>query len=399
MQLEFNSSSEDIVLDYTPTNQPDWLEDKLLNNEPFSLKYTFHLSKSDHIPNADDDGSYLFMIGKIDGQYFRINKHVLNTQYDVLIHKSCNLELKYFVVNNRYSVFKRLDELANQQIIISDSEENAIPILEFRKIIKSLPTSRELRLYVESRMTNVLSQYLEGVKDSGKAYEQYRSKREIGGMNNQFKAIHDYELFKYTSLLETLQHMLSNFSNYNERQWQKCILEIILLLYPKYIECIPSVKIKDYYSNQQKATDREIDLMLIDSNGYIDVIEIKKPESNYILSTGKYRDNFTPKRELSGTIMQVEKYLFHLMKWGSEGEKKLTKKYKSQIPFGIQLKISNPKAVVILGRDNDLDKSQLFDFEIIKRKYTNIMDIITYDDLIRRLEKLIVKFSPRNNND
>ncbi|WP_251300665.1 DUF4263 domain-containing protein [Escherichia coli] len=28
---------------------------------------------------------------------------------------------------------------------------------------------------------------------------------------------------------------------------------------------------------------------------------------------------------------------------------------------------------------------QLLDFEIIKRKYANMIDILTYDDLLRRL--------------
>ena len=33
---------------------------------------------------------------------------------------------------------------------------------------------------------------------------------------------------------------------------------------------------------------------------------------------------------------------------------------------------------------------QLLDFEVIKRKYANMMDIITYDDLLRRLNNTIV---------
>lgn len=42
-----------------------------------------------------------------------------------------------------------------------------------------------------------------------------------------------------------------------------------------------------------------------------------------------------------------------------------------------------------MGRDNKMDKNQLQDFEIIKRKYKNVIDIFTYDDLIRRLKMII----------
>ncbi len=39
-----------------------------------------------------------------------------------------------------------------------------------------------------------------------------------------------------------------------------------------------------------------------------------------------------------------------------------------------------------MGRDNKLSPRQKEDFEIIKRKYNNIIDIVTYDELIRRLQ-------------
>ena len=58
----------------------------------------------------------------------------------------------------------------------------------------------------------------------------------------------------------------------------------------------------------------------------------------------------------------------------------------------MKIKIANPKAIIVLGRENDFEENQLFDFEIIKRKYANIMDIMTYDDLLRRLENIITRF-------
>ncbi|WP_422717944.1 Shedu anti-phage system protein SduA domain-containing protein [Franzmannia pantelleriensis] len=50
---------------------------------------------------------------------------------------------------------------------------------------------------------------------------------------------------------------------------------------------------------------------------------------------------------------------------------------------------SNSKASVLLGRDNDFTSEQFFDFEIIRRKYANMLDIMTYEDLLRRLENII----------
>jgi hypothetical protein len=46
--------------------------------------------------------------------------------------------------------------------------------------------------------------------------------------------------------------------------------------------------------------------------------------------------------------------------------------------------------MILLGRDNDFAGEQRFDFEIIRRKYANVIDVMTYDDLLRRLENIIV---------
>jgi len=50
------------------------------------------------------------------------------------------------------------------------------------------------------------------------------------------------------------------------------------------------------------------------------------------------------------------------------------------------IKITNPNGIIIMGREVGLTKDQLGDLEIIKRKYKNVIDIITYDDLIKRIK-------------
>lgn len=99
--------------------------------------------------------------------------------------------------------------------------------------------------------------------------------------------------------------------------------------------------------------------------------------------------------------MQAEKYLFHLSKWGLKGEQELSESYGTQLPGDLSIRITNPKAVIILGRDAlqarqmALSERQMFDLEIIKRKYANMMDILTYDDLLRRLNNTIESLSQR----
>lgn len=135
--------------------------------------------------------------------------------------------------------------------------------------------------------------------------------------------------------------------------------------------------------------NRQIDILLVDSSGNVDIVEIKQPFDKCIVTNNQYRNNFIPLRELSGTVMQVEKYVFYLNKWGQAGENYLTEKYQSELPDDFSIKITNPGGLIIMGRDSNLGENQRQDFEVVKRKYKNVIDIITYDDLLRRLEFII----------
>lgn len=123
------------------------------------------------------------------------------------------------------------------------------------------------------------------------------------------------------------------------------------------------------------------------------MIEIKQPFDRCIVTEGQYRDNHIPLRELSGSVMQIEKYIYYLNRWGVVGEHALTKKYQDQLPVHFSIKITNPGGIIIMGRDKDLTQDQHRDFEVVKRKYKNILDIITYDDLIRRLEAILKRLA------
>jgi hypothetical protein len=97
-------------------------------------------------------------------------------------------------------------------------------------------------------------------------------------------------------------------------------------------------------------------------------------------------------RELSGTIMQLEKYVYHLNRWGQTGEEKLNERYAAGLPAGLQIKIVNPSGMIIMGRDDTFTPDQRTDFEVIRRKYRHVVEIMTYDDLLRRLKVIRDQF-------
>lgn len=396
MSLEIEKNNWNLVLIYSPQWWIDYFNKHFLdswNEESIWVKRSiFNLKKEDLLtPDYDKNSDEIsFILWRLESGYYMIKSQILNTKYDVLIYENCEISEKYFILDN-ISILQEFERLAKQQIIIGWESENSIPEDVFNSIINSFPTNTEIFHYKNARVTNVLSEYLEWVTDSQNKYEQYLEKRNKLKINiNSLDWISQYEIEKYKFILDILKKMIDDYEKYSEKQWEQKILNIILILFPKYIKSYNSVPLMDYCTNPLKPKKKEIDLVLLDSNNNLDIIEIKKPANNDIVSQKPYnRDNHTPMKNLSSAVMQLEKYIFHLSKWWKDWEKELSSKYKEDIH------IVNPKWLLIIWRCNLLNSRQKFDFEIIKRQYSNIVDIITYDDLIRRLENLINKFSKK----
>ncbi len=323
--------------------------------------------------------------GKIKDEYFEIYPNVLVRDRRILLHKHIEPDLSLFIAETNISIFKQIAELFEGDIIIGGKINNSIPLEEFYGLIENFPTSYEKKLYAQARISSVLKNYFEKVKDSERIYVKYRNKKPSNKGTNLKKIFEDYEVNKYQTIYDKLLSMLEDEKNYNETTWQLEIIDILLLLYPKYIAVFREVPI-----NADDLTTKSLDYLFVDANGHVDVVEIKQPFDHAIMTKGKYRDNYVPLRELSGTVMQIEKYIYYLNRWGRRGENFLNTKYKDELPKGFKIHITNPKGFIIMGRENNLTNEQKHDFEVVKRKYKNIIDILSYDDLLNRL-KLTIK--------
>ena len=400
--INFITTNTGVVFKYDPeTAGRSWVWNELETHSTVKISKVFYFDISDLLnppsPNQDFDSYiYEFQFGTFSGDYIVVPGCILNIKNDLYISKDINLSRSIFAAERNVSIFGRLSRILNHSnpICIGGGAAEAIPSNVFSELLSKFPNSYEMDKYANARVHMILEQYLEGMKDARGLYETYLNKIAPKIASNlDLRIINELEIEKYTLLRDTIENALSTKQHWSEKDWQKLMVQFLLLLFPKYILVIENITIHDYYSIPGKKKDRYIDIGLVDSSGNLDIIEVKKPFDDKILRRTKYRGNSIPTSELSGGIMQAEKYLFHLSKWGTKGEDNLTRKYASELPSGMSIHISNPKAIIIVGRDQigngNMTENQKLDFEIIKRKYTNMMDIITYDDLLRRLNRTI----------
>lgn len=378
-----------LILKYSPEYHVDnWIDEKLQNEEDFSIKSIFHLNKEFLIEKISDDfegPEFHFKIGELVEDYYKVYNEILGLTNDFYFHKDIEICVDHFHVQSRTSLLLQIDRFVNSATYIGGDREDILPYKAFEHLIEIFPTSHEITLYRYAKVTSILKNYFDNIADKEENYKNYINKKVPPIKSELRKTFQEVDILKYETLLEKLQQMLANEITYSEKQWQEEILQIILLIFPKYIAVFEEVQFKDIYNNKT----RRLDYGLIDFMGNLDLIEIKIPFDKSIVSVNPYRDNHIPNRDLSGTIMQIEKYIYYLNKTGIAGERRLTEKYKEQLPENLEIKITNPNGMIIMGRDTNLTKEQLSDFEIIKRKYKNVIDIFTYDDLLRRMKIMI----------
>lgn len=410
--IRFDVNRQGVVLEYEPeVTNASWVLNKLTTHHEVTVGRGFTFKQSDLISEhadtpdqAIDEPAFRFQFATRKEGYFRIAGRILGISDDVLIaDQGVKFERKLFVAERNVGIFRRIAKVKQDdaEIVIGGDREDSIPIEVFRELLDRFPNSGELDRYANARVETIIGEFFDGMKSARDNYEVYLSKRKSSVSKEPLEQeqLLQAEIDKFVYLRDTISGWLRNADAYSERDWQRMIKKVVLLIFPKYVAVLENVKVTDFYSSPGRRKNRYIDLCLVDASGNIDVIEIKKPFDNVILGKTLYRDNSLPARELSGSIMQAEKYLFHLSKWGIEGERELSKRYGARLPTEMRIRVTNPKAMIILGRDRlpdgqeALSESQIFDLEVIKRKYANMMDILTYDDLLRRLDNIIASLS------
>jgi hypothetical protein len=395
--VEFETVGDELHLLYVPRNGDSWIFDKFAEGQEISIKDTFFLSARHCLSQGGDEADdnfdewapVRFAVAKANGEYFHFNREVLGLECDVLIARDAEPTWKWFTSERRVSVMRVIAELKPTRIVIGGDDPEAIPVAEYITLLEKFPTSHELRRYVLARVAAVVREYSDATVDAERLFTNYVGKRiqkKAKDIRGQFRTD---EARKFQFLHKRLTTMLALEDTYDEAAWQAEILQIVLLLNPKYIAAFERAPIRDF----DRDTMRELDIMLVDVSGNVDIVEIKKPFGKCIVTEGTYRDNHIPLRELTGAVMQLEKYIFHLNRWGPQGEDALAKRFAASLPKGFRIRITNPSGIVIMGRDHNMSLAQRRDFDVVRRKYRSVADIVTYDDLLRRLNFVLAQLT------
>lgn len=371
----------------------------------YCSRSTYHLKKGNYF-FLNDDGKLVdsnenvedriaYKIGKLEGNYYCFDNEIFDLEHKFRIDGSLidKLKHKHFVkYPSNLSILKKIDSLINEDFYIlpddtTNEEVSSISWTEYNNLVASFPTTTTVKHYINKLVAEKIEGFFKLKKRYDDDLEKYLKKtNRITSSNTLFSQELDYqitqaEIRKFTYALNLLKLILEQ-EIISEKEWQNNILDILLLIYPQYQIVIDEVGL----SNR-----RRVDFILVDFFNNIDIVEIKTPEKR-LLKKSKYRDHYVPSHELTGTAMQIEYYLRELHENSSSNRQKIKRKL-SDKGFDSEVKINNVKGIIIMGRTNEFNLEQQETYRIMKNQYSNIINIISYDELLDMLERILNRFT------
>ena len=390
MSILLEKTSKELYLVYSPPPNMDIRDiSKLLSSKGLQIKNTFHVTNS-LLRHSSDEVNYLgdtlcFCIGQVGDSYTYLDSKVFDLKHSFYIGNEINLKPTMFVAYRNISILRKIDELIDRDFYIGGDWEshNGISKETFESLIKNFPKTAELDKYAHKRIASILKDYFPECDKYELIYEKFIKSRNnscAASTLSSSKYNIQIELEQFTVAYQELEDMLHRYEAIDEKQWQEKVQSILQLLYPKYICCAREIQ---FYGSGKH--DKRPDFLLVDANGFVDVLEIKKADVQVLT---QYRNNYVATREISGAIQQIEKYLYCLNS-SDRAKIDVSEKLISLLPKELEVKIINPQGILLAGRSNMFTKEQKQDLELLKRQYKHIADVMTYDDLLFRLGNII----------
>ena len=388
MTISFEKRDDKLILVYVPAMGIDDIIKRLDTEDSVPIKHTFFVTKDllcEDVEEEDDwEETLRFCVGTIGDSYVELDSEVLGTNHAFYFGNEIKLKPDMFTAYRNISILRKIDEVIERDFYIGGNWEthNGISKETFENLISKFPKTAELDKYAHKRIARIIKDYFPECDKYEAIYEKF-----IGSKSNSFapttstvsKFNIQIELEQFSIAYQELSSMLDRYEAIDEKQWQEKIHNILQLLYPKYICCAREIK---FYGGKN---DKQPDFLLVDANGFVDILEIKKADVRVLT---QYRNNYVAAREISGAIQQIEKYIFCLNS-SNKAQEDVSKKLIEFLPDSIEVKFVNPQGILLAGRSNEFTEEQRKDFELIKRQYKHVADIMTYDDLAQRLKNII----------
>lgn len=181
----------------------------------------------------------------------------------------------------------------------------------------------------------------------------------IAGLQNQARinAVNEFETMLGQNLVE--------------QKWQEWLKQNDWVLGSEFVRIL---------DEREVDTANITDYLMQAYDGFLDIIEIKRPEGNlHFWTDTQYHGNYVPSSDLTKAITQATKYIYEVEREAN------SVKFLERVG---NVKTIKPRCVLIFGRSNDWNNEQKEACRILNSSYHNLT-IMTYDHVLLRAKRIL----------
>lgn len=300
-------------------------------------------------------------IEKIDGKYkILLNHFDLRPVLDTL--KSIKQEsyvLRASTVGNFFNTqFPKYFEKEEQKALIYQKNQ-----------LRNLLSKEGILDNISNDDTKKLIDFLpEFIKFYGDKFKG--DKKKLFGLTKNKKAT---EIVYLENIVKEFEKRLAAKAQ-NENNWQKFFRNYILIFNSNYIAI--------FEKENLSLSGKYPDFLPIDVYGYLDIYEIKKPNTELLKFDASHK-NYYWSADLSKAISQAENYIYYADKNSSSLKEEMEKRE------SMEINIVRPRGFIVAGTREQLkDRAMKENFRLLNSSLKNV-EVILYDDLLLNLKNLL----------
>jgi hypothetical protein len=194
------------------------------------------------------------------------------------------------------------------------------------------------------------------------------------------ESLQSVNLLNAKAQIKTLKELAKELEDsitetHSESWWQTFIKSNILLIQQGYIQPIEKMNIAI-------GNTKFPDFSLITHDGYLDILEIKRPNTP-LISEDTSRGNYHWTTEMSKAIIQTENYIATVSRHADPIRNYIRDEHK------IELQVLRPRGIVLAGNSQSFQKQKEKDDLRLLNQSTKNITFVTYDELVSRLKNYI----------
>lgn len=202
--------------------------------------------------------------------------------------------------------------------------------------------------------------------------QQTDLEEKVNYFNNLFQSL---KISVYQQNIEDFIKRLEedHYETKGDKSWQSWIYNNRWLFGTQYGQIIQKEKV---------GFDNIPDFLLLTADGFLDVLEIKKPSSPVLVKDSSHKGNYKWSSEVTEAIAQADNYLNHTNSNHLAISQRIREKY------NLEINAIKPRAIILIGKSDKWDNKKRECFRSLNQLLHGV-EVVTYTDLLRRGQNLI----------